>query len=238
MKRINLAIFLGLGLLNSLLLSAQNNPIFGGGDNDGFASASLQTNNPIFGGGNEDGFAFATLQTNNSIFNGGDNDGFAFATLQTNNSIFNGGDDDGFGRASTAIWQFSPAKLKVFLQGSYNGTDMNDALRTATGFPMQEPYTAMGYTLQNEGCRITSNILESHAIVDWVLVQLRATETEVVLTKAALLKRDGDIVDIDGSSLVQFINLPQRPYHIVILHRNHSGVMAAQPLFISAQSEK
>ena len=45
----------------------------------------------------------------------------------------------------------------------------------------------------------------SDAIVDWVFVELRnASGNTVVDSRAALLQRDGDVVDVDGVSPLRF----------------------------------
>src|SRR6185295_17903717 len=47
-------------------------------------------------------------------------------------------------------------------------------------------------------------------IVDWVFLELRNTVTSpntVLQTRSALVQRDGDIVDVDGTSPVTFNNL-------------------------------
>ena len=67
-----------------------------------------------------------------------------------------------------------------------------------------------------------------------MLVQLRASTaaSSAVATRAAFLKSNGTIVDLDGSSPVDFIGISPGDYYIVIEHRNHLAVMssAAVPL--------
>lgn len=87
---------------------------------------------------------------------------------------------------------------------------MNDVLRTLVnpnGFPLTEPYTALGFTSTGGGGGETINATVltttgNDAIVDWVFVQLRSStdNTSVQYTRCALVQRDGDVVDVDGSS--------------------------------------
>jgi len=72
------------------------------------------------------------------------------------------------------------------------------------------------------------------AIVDWVLVELRSTAdpTVIVATRAGLLQRDGDIVDVDGSSSLSF-PLPNGNYQVAVRHRNHFGCMTADAVALS-----
>ncbi|MCB0811724.1 MAG: hypothetical protein KDB87_00895, partial [Flavobacteriales bacterium] len=72
-----------------------------------------------------------------------------------------------------------------------------------------EPYTSLGYVHVGDGGNesTTAGVLAAtgnDAIVDWVVLELRDANdpTTVVNTRSALLQRDGDIVDTDGSSPV------------------------------------
>ena len=48
--------------------------------------------------------------------------------------------------------------------------------------------------------------------------------------RAALIQRDGDVVDTDGTSSLGFSGANQDSYYISIRHRNHLGVMSADPI--------
>lgn len=125
---------------------------------------------------------------------------------------------------------------KIFLQGNYNsGTGfMTDNLRTLNLIPVTEPYTgATGYTHSGSGGGETSlaTIVGSgapasnDAIVDWVFVQLHDGTTGTVLsTRSALLQRDGDIVDTDGTSALNMSGNTAGNYFVSIRHRNHLAV--------------
>lgn len=121
---------------------------------------------------------------------------------------------------------------RVFLQGPYDsGTGlMSDALRTLPGFPLSQPYTDLGYSGGlNETGSTSPAVLAvpgDNAIVDWVVVELRspAAPASIVEMRAALLQRDGDIVDIDGVSPVPFPGA-SGSYHVAVRHRNHLGCM-------------
>lgn len=66
------------------------------------------------------------------------------------------------------------------------------------------------------------------AIVDWVFVEIRKAgdHGRVLATRSCLLQRDGDVVDLDGTSAVWFPELNDETFHVVIRHRNHLGVMS------------
>ena len=67
-----------------------------------------------------------------------------------------------------------------------------------------------------------------NAIVDWVFIELRSKENygEVIGTRSALIQRDGDVVDLDGVSFVEFPGLNVDSCYVVLKHRNHLGVMS------------
>src|SRR5688500_10113536 len=103
---------------------------------------------------------------------------------------------------------FSP---KVYLQGPYaSGGMMNDGLRAAGLIPLTEPYSALSnfphYANGSGGGEtIGSSILAAtgtpaNDIVDWVFAQLHNGSTGAIInTRAVLLQRDGDVVDVDGT---------------------------------------
>jgi hypothetical protein len=131
---------------------------------------------------------------------------------------------------------------RVFLSGNYNTNTglMNDNLRLLNLIPLVEPYTTTSpynqvYTpVANTGGESTSSAVLSNsgnnAIVDWVFLQLRDANNPaiVVATRSALLRRDGEIVDVDGISNVSF-NINAGAYYLSVIHRNHLGVMSAMP---------
>jgi hypothetical protein len=127
-------------------------------------------------------------------------------------------------------------QVKALLQGPHTPDfflPMHDALRQAGLLPLQEPYSALGFELE-EPATTTPQALSwtlSSAIVDWVLVELRdANDPAVVLRRrAALLQRDGDVVAVDGVSAVGFC-IPADNYYVAVRHRNHLGVMTAAPV--------
>lgn len=134
--------------------------------------------------------------------------------------------------------------LKAALAGALpSGTLMSDGLRTANLIPLTEPYSAMGYlytgmptdpAIQPNTLAITGN----NAVVDWVVVELRAQGDPgtVVHSKAALIQRDGDVVEVNGTSNWLYAPVPVGNYHVAIRHRNHLGVMSASPYFLHANS--
>lgn len=72
------------------------------------------------------------------------------------------------------------------------------------------------------------SVIGDNAIVDWVHVQIRSAidSTVIIATRSGLLQRDGDIVDLDGVSSLNFANLTASNYYVVVKHRMHLGVMS------------
>ena len=66
----------------------------------------------------------------------------------------------------------------------------------------------------------------NNAIVDWIFLELRdgANNTLVKATRSALVQRDGDIVDVDGTSPVRFATAPGS-YYLNVRHRNHLSAL-------------
>lgn len=116
---------------------------------------------------------------------------------------------------------------KIFLEGPYNSNThlMNDDLRSLGMIPGTSPYTNTTKTVSSSVLSLSG----SNAIVDWVFIELRNAldNTEVMHSRAALLQRDGDVVDVDGVSPVTFTEAEADDYYIVIRHRNHLGIMTS-----------
>ena len=135
--------------------------------------------------------------------------------------------------------------MKAFLQGPFkaNKSLMNDDLRKKGFIPLVEPYTGIPSFVhfgEGGGEAISIEVLEAsgndvNAIVDWVFLELRSDtdSTLVVATRSALIQRDGDVVDVDGESNVKFV-VPDGAYYMSIKHRNHLGVMTAEPINVVA----
>jgi len=130
--------------------------------------------------------------------------------------------------------------LKAHLQGCYDPATglMRDDLRTNGLIPLTQPYTGVFPQVGPAGggtiAPAVLNVTGPDAIVDWVFVELRdpAAPSTVLNSRSALIQRDGDVVDVDGTSPVQF-DMPNGAYHIALRHRNHLGVMTAAPVMMT-----
>jgi hypothetical protein len=123
----------------------------------------------------------------------------------------------------------------IALQGGWDqnaGQHRND-LNQQNLIPATEPYTALGYQFVGGGGEIMDlSALQQNTVVDWVVVELRdsANPSHVTESRAGLLLQNGSIVAMDGNSAVHFQADNQKSYYFAVLHRNHLGVMTAQPI--------
>jgi len=128
------------------------------------------------------------------------------------------------------IQDFTELSIKVILEGPYDENTglMSDILRPDF-IPTSQPFTELGFSPIWPGGfeSVFSSVLDvtgNNAIVDWIYVEIHSNidPFETVITKSALLQRDGDIVDTDGVSPLKFEMLSD--YIVVVRHRNHFGV--------------
>ena len=83
---------------------------------------------------------------------------------------------------------------------------------------------------------ISSTVTPESDIVDWVEISLLSTARagvvrSVIEKRAALLRSDGGVVDVDGRSPITF-NSPPGEYHIMIEHRNHLNIVTETPVVL------
>ncbi len=133
--------------------------------------------------------------------------------------------------------------VRIFLQGAYNNTPgtMNDGLRASNLLPTTEPYTALGFSPDNNGSELNTMLLtetdSNTSIVDWVLLELREETAPytVLRSMSAVVRRDGWVVDAsDGISPVTFRNVsPTLQYQVAVRHRNHLGIMTKAAIDVS-----
>lgn len=126
---------------------------------------------------------------------------------------------------------------KAFLQGGFEMNEglMRDDLRVSGHIPTIEPYRTQPnfeHVNNSRNESIDESIFTktgNNAIVDWVFLELRDANRpdSVVATRSALVQRDGDIVDLDGISTVEF-NQEVGTYYVAVRHRNHLGVMTLE----------
>jgi len=152
------------------------------------------------------------------------NTGVLSLAINPNGSIF-AGTLDGVFRTITS------ANIRVFLQGPYSAGSMSIALNTSGYIPISQPYSAAPWSYTGTEAVVTIPA----GVVDWVLLELRTGtgSTTTVGRRAAFLKSDGSIVDLDGVSNVKFPGVAPGDYYTVVRHRNHLAIMTANPVTLS-----
>ena len=151
-----------------------------------------------------------------------------------------------------AMNKFVLLNTKIFLQGPFNNLTglMDDQLRNTGAYiagnapianllPSSDPYRTATYSANfiHVANSVTESVTNANVfndqinpdknIVDWIFLELRSNVTPgntVIQTRAALLQRDGDIVDVDGISPIYFKNINPASYAIAVRHRNHLGI--------------
>jgi len=122
--------------------------------------------------------------------------------------------------------------VKVWLNGPFNGTDMNTHLNSI--LPLSQPYNTSPWFYNGTE---TTALIPNPDIVDWILVELRdatdaasATPGTKIAQQAAFLLYDGSIIDLDGASILSFEHSIIQSLFVVMWHRNHIGVISASSL--------
>lgn len=133
-------------------------------------------------------------------------------------------------------------QVKVLLQGAYASSTglMRDDLRSKNWLPTAQPYNNISNISYN-GTETMSAALKNttgpNAPVDWVLLEVRdaTTPSTVRARMAALLQRDGDLMDAStGDTTLKLSELTPDSYYISVRHHNHLGVMSMNPVNLSA----
>lgn len=125
-------------------------------------------------------------------------------------------------------------QVKVVLEGFYNAAqnEMTTALASSASFPTTQPFN---YSPFNYSGTESFTTLPADT-VDWLLLELRQANdlTQVVARQAAFLRKDGFIMQIDGTSGVAFNGVVSGTYHLAIFHRNHLGVISSLPVVLDS----
>lgn len=134
-------------------------------------------------------------------------------------------------------WDYTPLQIsaKVFLEGPFNGSGMNVDINSK--IPLTQPYS--GSPWNYNGTESVSAITNPN-IVDWVLLELRATKywastttnESVIARRACFLLNDGTLIDTDNSTTIPFNAAlgADESVFLVVKHRNHLGVLSAWAL--------
>lgn len=122
----------------------------------------------------------------------------------------------------------------VYLEGPYSETEMSTNMNMAGEIPLTQPYNTPPWNYT--GTESVGEIPNTD-VVDWVIIELRdavdavsATGATKIAEQAAFLLKDGSVVDLDGSSTLEFSVSATNNLFVAVWHRNHLGVMSAIPV--------
>ncbi len=118
--------------------------------------------------------------------------------------------------------------LKVYLEGAFQNGKMLTTLLENNYLPKSQPFNNSIYNYT--AFQKVNNF--PNTIVDWVLIELRATLTKKVKRFTALLKDDGTILNLDASKNFTNLNIPDGNYYLVIYHRNHLPIMSSSKISV------
>ena len=125
--------------------------------------------------------------------------------------------------------------IKVYLEGAFNGIDMNTVLIDEGVLPINQPYDIVPWNYDGTETIIAPPETD---IVDWVYVEFRETDGDASTAtpdkfldhQAAVLLADGSIVQPDGASPILYTGIITQNLFVIVYHRNHLAVMSATAL--------
>ena len=121
------------------------------------------------------------------------------------------------------------------LEGPFVVNQMNTNLNGSGLLPLDQPFNTLPWNYSGAE-NVTS--IPNVDVTDWVLVELRettgnastATPGTKIGQQAAFILNTGDIVSLDGVSLLRFDLSITNNLFAVIWHRNHIAVISADPV--------
>jgi hypothetical protein len=125
---------------------------------------------------------------------------------------------------STTCLNCVEVKATAFLEGAYNETTGEMRTELTDLIELEQPYNRLPWDY--DGTESVETVPDN--VVDWVLLEIMDSDFDILERQAAFLRKDGTIVDIDGSEAVSFHRLSSNTnYHIVVRHRNHVALLSA-----------
>lgn len=124
--------------------------------------------------------------------------------------------------------------LKVFLEGPFETSQMQSVLNEEGVIPLSQPYSGSPWNYAGTEQVIS---IPGTQVVDWLLLELRdapdvnsATGSTIIAQKAVFVNKDGTVIAINGSDVIDFENTLEEQLFVVVRHRDHLGVISADPL--------
>ena len=168
------------------------------------------------------------------------NPGIYYWSVQQVSHSYHGSGFAQEGTFTIPIGEGPTLNLHTWLAGPYQNGQMFSSLNTEGLLPLSQPYTSAPWHYAGTEAVPAGFFDENPEIVDWVLVSMRQYESipeSVVGRRAAFIRADGTIVDLDGYSPVVFPETNPGLYFAVIQHRNHLGVMSTSQLNVHTETD-
>lgn len=133
----------------------------------------------------------------------------------------------------SSIANNSPSlSLKVNLSANYNNIthQMDNTIRSRNMIPIFQPYNQAPFNYSATEAYLSKTNIPTDA-VDWVLIEIKDINKNSIFTKAAILKQNGDIVDVSGLqniTLNGFTPIQNYNYQLVVRHRNSIAIATNQ----------
>lgn len=125
-------------------------------------------------------------------------------------------------------------QIEALLEGAFDATlqAMRTDLLDNGLLPLTQPFNIAPWNYMGTETLASLNDFPT-GTVDWVLLEIRdgADSHTLVEQKAALIRSDGKIIDIDGNELIKFYSLTfNADYYLVVRARNHLAIMSNVPV--------
>ena len=126
--------------------------------------------------------------------------------------------------------------VKVYLEGYFDQAtgEMHGDLLAANLLPTNQPFNIAPFNYAGAET-VTTFPTDT---TDWILVQLRDSNdiSTIIGTKAALIKKDGLLMETDGTPGISFPGIPDGEYHLALFHRSHLAVLSSDTILTNAPS--
>ena len=124
--------------------------------------------------------------------------------------------------------------IRVLLEGPFINGNMLTDLLADNYISLTQPYKKDPWNYS--GTESVTSI--PTGVVDWILLELRSgtSSSTIVARRAAFVKYNGSVVDLDGTDEVSFNGVSNGNYYVVVMHRNHLSVMSTNAIPLSSNS--
>lgn len=136
--------------------------------------------------------------------------------------------------------------VKAFLQGAYDATlgrhkDVSSSWASILNAnALSQPYNTAAFGNYAGTESVSNGFFTSTGattdIIDWVLLELKNSSSILIASRAAFIREDGEIVDLDGISPVKFDGASPGNYYITLRHRNHLGISTENLISIDSRA--